>query len=193
VKISNSGLSILKEFEGLRLNAYKDSVGVWTIGYGHTSMAGEPVVKAGLKITEQEAENILRRDIIKYERAVESKLTRIPNQNQFDAMVSLCYNVGPPNFNKSSVLRFFNAGQDAKAANAFLAWNKAGGRVLAGLTRRRSVEMGLYMKPVQTQTATIEPTTPKPQETAPSVTTSPPRGILAAIISLILSLFKRKV
>jgi lysozyme len=169
VRTSDSGLSILKQFEGLRLNAYKDSVGVWTIGYGHTSMAGEPFVMAGLKITNQEAENILRRDVVKYERAVESKLTRVPNQNQFDAMVSLCYNVGGGNFAKSSVLRFFNAGQDAKAANAFLAWNKAGGRVFAGLTRRRGAEMELYMKPAQAQNPVVAPTTPKPQETAPSV------------------------
>jgi lysozyme len=193
MKISDHGLALIKEFEGLRLNAYRDAVGVWTIGYGHTSTAGDPVVKSGLKITEQEAGNLLRRDVVKYERAVEGKLTRIPNQNQFDAMCSLCYNIGGGAFARSSVLRFFNSGLDAKAANAFLAWNKAGGKVLQGLTRRRAAEMALYIKPVQAQSPTPAPVAPKPLESAPSVAPVAPRGLLAAIVALILSIFKRRI
>ena len=102
MKTSASGVALIKQFEGVRLKAYRDAIGVLTIGYGHTSMAGNPVVKPGLKITQDEATLILWRDLVKYETAVESRLTRTANQNQFDAMVSLCFNVGPGNFAKSS-------------------------------------------------------------------------------------------
>jgi lysozyme len=173
MKLSQNGIDLIKKFEGLRLNAYQDSVNVWTIGYGHTSMAGEPVVRAGLKITAQEAENILRRDAIKYERSVQTALTRVPNQNQFDAMVSLCYNIGGPAFARSSVCRFFNEGKFAKAANAFLSWNKAGGRVLNGLTRRRGDEMGLFMKPVQAQKPLPAPTSAENKQSLPDAPKRP--------------------
>lgn len=144
MRMGTEGLELLKKFEGLRLTAYKDSVGVWTIGYGHTSMAGAPKVRAGMKISQAKAEEILRRDLKKYEDAVLSGLRVTVSQPMFDAMVSLCYNIGPANFKKSSVLRLTNNGRLHEAADKFALWNRAGGRVLRGLTRRRSAEADLY-------------------------------------------------
>lgn len=143
---NKAGIALIKEFEGFRSKAYKDAVGVWTIGYGHTSMAGPPDVKRGLTITNAEGEKILKRDLVKYENAVADLLKVEVSSNQFSAMVSLCYNIGPANFKKSSVIRFVNKRQWQNAANAFALWNKAGGRVLAGLTRRRAAEAALFLK-----------------------------------------------
>ena len=111
-------------------------------------MAGLPKPVAGMRITKQEAEDILVRDLVKYESAVRKALKRNPNQNQFDAMVSLCFNIGPGNFAKSSIVTYFNSGHAARAADRFLAWNKAGGKVLKGLERRRKAERALFLKPV---------------------------------------------
>lgn len=136
----------IKEHEGLRLVAYLDSVGVWTIGYGDT---GKDVVK-GLTITKEQAENRLRKRLVEFEgyvnKAVKVKLT----QNQFDALVSLVYNIGPTNFNESTLLRKLNAGDYVGAANQFLVWNK--GRVdgmlkvINGLTNRRKSERELFLR-----------------------------------------------
>lgn len=146
MKTNKAGLDLIKSFEGLRLETYKCSAGVDTIGYGHTSAAGEPKVKPGMKITEKEAEEILARDLGKYEAAVSKAMTVTPTENQFSAMVSLCYNIGPGNFASSSVVRKLNAGDVEGAANSFLLWNKAAGKVLAGLTRRREAEKALFLK-----------------------------------------------
>lgn len=138
-------VSAIKEHEGLRLVAYLDSVGVWTIGYGDT---GSDVVK-GLVITKEQAEERLRKRLVEFEgyvnRLVEVKLT----QNQFDALVSLVYNIGSTNFNSSTLLRKLNAGDYAGAADQFLVWNK--GRVkgvlqvIDGLTNRRQAERKLFV------------------------------------------------
>lgn len=136
----------IREHEGLSLVAYLDSVGVWTIGYGDT---GPDVVK-GLTITKAQAEERLRKRLVEFEgyvnRAVKVKLT----QNQFDALVSLVYNIGPTNFNNSTLLRKLNAGDYAGAADQFLVWNK--GRVegklqvIDGLTNRRKKERQLFLR-----------------------------------------------
>ncbi len=145
MKINKAGLDLIKSFEGLRLETYKCSADVDTIGYGHTSAAGEPKVVPGMKITANEAEAILARDLVKYETAVTKALSVVPTSNQFAAMVSLCYNIGPGNFASSSVVRRLNEGNPKAAAEAFLRWNKAGGKVLAGLTRRREEEKKLFL------------------------------------------------
>lgn len=145
MKINTAGLNLIKRWEGLRLKAYQDSVGVWTIGYGHTAAAGPPAPARGMTITEQEATDILARDLGQYERAVTKALSIVPSANQFAAMVSLCYNIGPANFAKSSVVRLFNASKPREAADAFLMWNKAGGKVLKGLTARREDERKLFL------------------------------------------------
>lgn len=140
MKTSPEGIALIKRFEGCRLEAYLCPANVWTIGYGHT---GADVVK-GLKITQETADILLRRDLFKFEAAVE-RAAGPAYQNQFDAMVSLCYNIGPTAFAKSSVARLHKNGQYASAAQAFLLWNKGGGKVLPGLVKRRNAERNLYL------------------------------------------------
>lgn len=140
------GLSLIKLYEGLRLKAYKDPVGILTIGYGHTTAAGDPEVTPGMEITREDAEAMLRRDLVKYEKAVADAVKVDLTSNQNAACVSLCYNIGPGNFNKSSVLRFINQGKFDDAADAFLLWNRAGGKILPGLVKRRAAEAALFIK-----------------------------------------------
>ena len=172
MKISRAGIELVKRWEGCRLRAYQDSVGVWTIGYGHTSAAGDPKVTPGLKITQQEAEDILVRDLVKYEAAVQKSLTRSPTQPQFDAMTSLCFNIGPGAFAKSSIVKKFNAGDVQGAANAFLLYNKAGGKVLQGLVNRREDERKHFLK--EAPQKPVEPVPPPPAPAHPPAPETPP-------------------
>lgn len=145
--INADGLEIVKSFEGLSLKAYPDpGTGgePWTIGYGHTSAAGPPNVYQGLSITRTEAEDTLKRDLNQYEKTVASSVTRTANSNQFSAMVSFTFNVGPGNFQSSTLLKKHNAGDFAGASDEFLRWVYAGGKVMPGLERRRKSERALY-------------------------------------------------
>ena len=136
---SPKGIALIKEFEGLRLKAYKCPGGVWTIGYGHT--AG---VKPGMVISEAQAEEYLKADLIAFERYL-NDLGLALNQNQFDALVSFIYNVGTGNFSSSTLLRKVRANpQDNSIMDEFLRWVYSKGRVLPGLQRRRLAEMKLY-------------------------------------------------
>ena len=136
---SPKGIALIKEFEGLRLKAYKCPGGVWTIGYGHT--AG---VKPGMVITKAQAEEYLKADLIAFERYLNS-LGLTLNQNQFDALISFIYNVGTGNFSNSTLLRKVRANpQDNSIMDEFLRWVYSKGRVLPGLQRRRLAEMKLY-------------------------------------------------
>ena len=136
---SPKGISLIKEFEGLRLKAYKCPGGVWTIGYGHT--AG---VKPGIVITKAQAEEYLKADLIAFERYLNG-LGLALNQNQFDALVSFIYNVGTGNFSNSTLLRKVRANpRDNSIMDEFLRWVYSKGRVLPGLQRRRLAEMKLY-------------------------------------------------
>jgi GH24 family phage-related lysozyme (muramidase) len=146
-KINAEGLALIKHFEGLRTTAYQDSVGVWTIGYGHTSMAGPPTVYPGMTITTAQAEAILQQDLEVFERGVSQALTIATTENQFSAMVSFAFNVGLSAYRNSTLLRKHNAGDFAGAANEFPRWVYAGGEVLPGLVRRRDAERTLYLKP----------------------------------------------
>lgn len=148
MKTNAAGIDLIKQFEGCRLKAYPDPAtggDPWTIGYGLTSAAGIVKVTPGLRITQAQADEYLVKSLVKYETAVSTALTKKPLPNQFAAMVSLCFNIGPGNFKKSSVLRKFNAGDTAGAASSFLLWNKAAGKVMAGLTRRREAEKKLFL------------------------------------------------
>ena len=140
MKTSQKGIDLIKSFEGCRLTAYKDAVGVWTIGYGHTGG-----VKSGQKITQAQAEDFLKADLAKFEKAVDA-LNMVFNQNQFDALVSFAFNCGAGNLNKLCKGR-----TKAEIASKMLLYNKAGGKVLAGLTRRRKAENELYNKPITQQ------------------------------------------
>ncbi|MBH3360774.1 lysozyme [Pseudomonas guariconensis] len=143
MRTSQRGLSIIKSFEGLRLQAYKDAVGVWTIGYGTTRG-----VNAGMKISKEQAERMLLNDVQRFEPEIE-RLVGVPlSQNQWDALVSFTYNLGAANLESSTLLRKLNAGDYAGAADQFQRWNKAGGKVLAGLTRRREAERALFLEAV---------------------------------------------
>lgn len=139
MNIGTKGLALIKRFEGCKLTAYKCPAGIWTIGYGSTG----PHVKPGMEITEAQAEQLLRDDLARFEQAVSAAA---PNatQNQFDAMVSLAFNIGIAGFQKSSVLRLHNLGKFQGAADSFALWNKGGGKVLPGLVRRRADESHLY-------------------------------------------------
>lgn len=150
-KLNKAGADLIKSYEKLVLDAYQDSGGVWTIGYGHTSAAGKPYPKAGMKITEAEANAIFARDVVKFEQAVR-KHVKVPlNDNQFSALVSLCFNIGEGNFSKSTLVRKLNAGDYDGAANEFKRWKYDNGKVLRGLVRRRVSEEVLFRsgKPVQ--------------------------------------------
>ena len=170
MKTNKAGLDLIKQYEGLRLTAYPDPATggePWTIGYGHTSAAGEPRVSKGMKITKDYAETILARDLRKYEDAVAKALTRTPNANQNAAMVSLCYNIGPSNFAKSSVVKRFNANNPQGAAEAFMLWNKANGKVMPGLTKRRQAERDLFLAPVAPYFVVPSSTPVEPPAAAP--------------------------
>jgi lysozyme len=172
MKVSAAGLDLIKKHEGLRLTAYPDPATggePWTIGYGITSSAGVGKITKGMKITLEQAEDMLRRALGVYERGVQDTLTRRPSQHQFDAMVSLAYNIGVPAFRKSSVARFFNAGEIDKAAGAFLMWNKAAGKVMPGLTKRRASEREWFLRTSQPVAAN-----PPPPATAPTPVQPPP-------------------
>lgn len=143
MKISSWGLEVIKHFEGFHARPYRDPVGVLTQGYGHTSMAGPPAL--GGEWSKEYATEVLRKTVNdRYAAPIRAMMTRAPSQAQFDAMVSLTYNIGVGAFQRSSVLRHFNAGNDAAAVASFALWNKAGGRVFKGLVRRRATEALMY-------------------------------------------------
>jgi GH24 family phage-related lysozyme (muramidase) len=142
MKISAAGIELLKQFEGCRLTAYQDSVGVWTIGFGTT--AG---VKEGQTISQVKAEEYLRFDLAIFEKAVTESLKVPVNQNQFDALVSFTYNVGVSAFRSSTLLNLINEKTDKKVVAAeFSKWVKAGNQTLPGLVSRRKAESELFLK-----------------------------------------------
>jgi lysozyme len=141
MKISDKGLKLIKDFEGLKLTSYLCPANVWTIGYGSTG----PHVKQGMTITEKEAEDLLKDDVKRFEECVTDAVEVDLTQDEFDALVSFSFNVGCGAFMGSTLLRLLNAGNKQAAAQQFPRWNKAAGQVLAGLTRRREAEKALYL------------------------------------------------
>lgn len=145
MRISDKGISLIKQFEGLRLTAYQDSVGVWTIGYGWTQPVNGKPIHAGMTIKEETAERLLRTGLVGYESDV-SKLVKVKlTQGQFDALVSFAYNLGARALSTSTLLKKLNTGDYAGAAGEFPRWNQAGGKALPGLTRRREAERALFL------------------------------------------------
>jgi lysozyme len=138
-QIGHRGLDLIKQFEGCKLTAYVCPAGVLTIGYGSTG----PHVKRGMTITEAGAENLLRDDLARFEAAV-NRHAPTTTQSQFDALTSFAFNCGIGALQSSTLLRKHNAGDYAGAQAQFARWNKGGGRVLAGLSRRRKAEAALY-------------------------------------------------
>jgi lysozyme len=141
MKTGINGLNLITKYEGLRLQAYKCSADILTIGYGHT--AG---VSANDVITEEDALFFLRQDVAETERAVSQYVHVLLTQNQFDALVSFAFNVGVGNFRTSTLLKKLNAGDDDGAIREFGRWIHAGGKTLPGLVRRREAERALFLK-----------------------------------------------
>ena len=153
--INTEGLNLIKHFESFKPNAYQDSVGVWTIGWGHTgSKKGDAPVEEGLVITEEEALELLQGDLVSFEDSVERYVDVPINENQFSALVSFTFNLGAGNLKSSTLLRLLNEGDHFGASREFKKWSKAGGKRLAGLVRRRISERNLFSSfadPVVTQ------------------------------------------
>ncbi|GAB4533582.1 MAG: hypothetical protein Kow00133_21420 [Amphiplicatus sp.] len=145
LSVSPAGLALIKRFEGLRLEAYRDVAGRWTIGYGHTG----PDVTEGMRITEAEAEALLREDVARFEEAVRAAVRPALAQHEFDALVSLAFNIGAAAFARSTAVRRLNRGDRAGAADAMLWWDKArvNGKLrrVEGLARRRAAEKALFL------------------------------------------------
>lgn len=147
MKISQAGIELIKRFEGCRLEAYQDSVGVWTIGYGSTYWPDGRRVKQGDRLaSEVEAEQLLRDALKTYEAGVNRLVKVHITQNQFDALVSFTYNLGVGALEKSTLIRKLNHIDIIPVANEFSRWTKAGGKELEGLRRRRAAERELFLK-----------------------------------------------
>ncbi|MGC0823054.1 lysozyme [Pantoea agglomerans] len=140
MKVSNNGINLVKRFEGLELKAYRDSVGILTIGYGHTH-----AVKAGDIITGEQADAFLREDLQVAELTVNTNVKVKLTQGQFDALVSFVFNLGSGNFVKSTLIKKLNAGDYAGAADEFGKWVNAGGKKLPGLVKRRAAEREVFL------------------------------------------------
>ena len=152
LKTSPEGRAFIMSWEGLALRAYRDVAGVLTIGYGHTEGFRNGRFGPDAEISKAEAEALLAEDLAPREAAVNALADVALNRREFDALVSLVYNIGAGAFSRSTVRRRLNRGDRAGAADAFLMWNKArvGGalRDVRGLTRRRRAERALFLKPV---------------------------------------------
>ena len=139
MNISQEGLSLIKKFEGCELEAYKCAAGVWTIGYGSTKN-----VKEGDTLTQEEADELLLHEMDEYEGYIKDNVTSDLDQNQFDALVSWVFNLGPSNLKASTMLKVVNAGDMKEVPAQIKRWNKANGKTLQGLIRRREAEALLF-------------------------------------------------
>jgi len=139
------GRALITQREGARLKAYRDAVGIWTIGVGHTAAAGAPVPVAGMTITPSQSDQILSHDLAKFEAAVSGAVHVPLADHEFDALVSLAFNIGDEAFARSTLVRKLNAGDRAGAAEAFLMWANAGGKPI--LLGRRKAERKQFLNP----------------------------------------------
>ena len=139
MNISNEGLSLIKKFEGCEFDSYKCAAGVWTIGYGSTHG-----IEKGMSISKSRAEELLLEDIAQFEDIVDKAVSVNLSQNQYDALVSWTFNLGGGNLNSSTMLKVLNAGDYENVPEQIKRWNKANGKVLEGLIRRREAEALLF-------------------------------------------------
>lgn len=192
-KTCQAGVDLIKQFEGKYLTAYHgaaDRPGLLTIGYGHTDSAGPPRVTAGMNITERQAEDILKSDLLGCEIAVARSVTWPLNDNQFAALVSFVFNVGEAAFKKSTLLKKLNKGDYDSVPSELMKWTMANGKRVPGLANRRAAEGGLWVKgaPVasqyvepESQDETLASTLKKPEVIATAVGGS--GGFFAAVSS----------
>lgn len=183
MKTNAAALALIKEFEGFMRKWYPDPAHGWkvpTIGYGHTDSAGSPkyATSKSMVLTEAEGSAILQRDLGQYEASV-AQMVKVPlNENQFGALVSFTYNLGAGNLGSSTLLRKLNTRDYTGAADEFARWNKADGKVLAGLTRRRAAERALFVRRASLIPVTNARPQPKPVRTTPTASVV---AIIAAI------------
>lgn len=180
--INTAALDLIKRSEGWVDHAYPDPASggePWTIGYGHTSAAGPPKVTKGMQISRADGETILARDLEAVESTVRS-VVKVPlTDNQFGALISFTFNLGPANLRSSTLLTKLNAGDYAGAADEFGRWVHGGGKVMPGLVKRRAAEKALFLTPEGAAT----PQAPVP---ATPEATKPPTGLLAGLVALLL-------
>lgn len=196
MRTSDAGIDLIKQFEGLRLTAYLCPRGIWTIGYGHTSAAGEPKVMRGMTITREEAESILRNDLREFENGVSNLLKVSLSQSQFDVLVSFAYNCGVERLRTSTLLKHINAKRFDRVPAELMKWTKAGGRELPGLVRRRRAEAamwrGVHEGEVDHEEARLKPSPPREKKitqskeanTAAAVVTGGAAAVAAEIIPI---------
>jgi lysozyme len=175
MKITPEAIDLIKHYEGFRTHAYRDATGILTIGYGHTSMAGPPVVNAGDVVSAAQAEDILAADVEKFAAGLRPLLHRELSDKQFSALVSFAYNVGISNVARSSVLAAVNAGNFEAVPQRLSLWVKAGSQTLPGLVKRRAAEAAMFIS----------------GRDAPPPIQPPPGRKLAPWITFILELLKK--
>ena len=164
MQMSQEGIdALLKKFEGCKLKAYRCPAGICTIGYGHTSSAGAPNVTDGMTITQKQADDILRKDLVKFETAVHDMLHQPLNQHQFDVLVDFAYNAGIGALEKSTLLKKVNAAQFDAIPAELMKWTKGGGKVLPGLVRRRQAESAWWASG-EMSAASVSSEEPTPDE-----------------------------
>lgn len=183
MKTSQAGIDLIKQFEGVRLESYVCPAGILTIGVGHTSAAGPPKVVPEMKITYQEANEILARDLVKYESAVDRLVTVPLSQNQFDALVSFTFNVGEGALAKSTLLKKLNAGKYSEVPAELMKWTKGGGRELPGLVRRRRAECAMWRSVNDRSDIDVDEARVKPDPQKPAKTMSKSKEGNAAIFT----------
>ena len=139
MKISEDGLELIKKFEGCETTAYQDSVGVWTIGFGHTKG-----VEEGQTCSIEDAESMLADEMDEYEGYINNMVKVELQQHEFDALVAWVYNLGPTNLGESTMLKVLNGGQFDRVPDEMNRWTRAGGEILEGLVRRRQAESLMF-------------------------------------------------
>lgn len=162
--VSDAGLAKIKQWEGLKLSAYRDGGGVWTIGYGHASDSVFQV-GPGQHITEDFAEKLLRHDLAEAQLAVAAAVKVALNDNQFAALVSFCFNVGSTAFRKSTLVKKLNSGDYDAVPFELARWNKDNGKVVKGLTMRRAAEAGLWASGAFVASASVKAASRDPLKT----------------------------
>ena len=139
MKISEDGLELIKKFEGCETSAYQDSVGVWTIGFGHTKG-----VEEGQTCSIEDAESMLADEMDEYEGYINNMVKVELQQHEFDSLVAWVYNLGPTNLSESTMLKVLNGGQFDRVPDEMNRWTRAGGEILEGLVRRRQAESLMF-------------------------------------------------
>ena len=175
-RINQQSLDKLKQWEGLKLKAYRDVAGVLTIGYGSTGTH----VKSGMVISEKQAETLLKKDLDRFERAVDESVKVELSDNQFGALVSFAFNVGVSAFKNSTLLKKLNAGDYYSVPSELARWNKAGGKVVQGLVNRRAAEAGLWARGAFVSSAPVYA-----QVSKPSIVTTENAAVVGTVVSSI--------